>query len=162
MPLPCSSHSAFKSRCVVRSCGFTLVRLYRIAETLAGLPGTELLWYIWLQTNALVGGSSTLHRYPVDIIQTPIHTHVHWHKGEWIKGRVGGMDGEAHTVIAGMPAQQEGMGRMRWVGGSYNGGGCDDSRHHSLHIRPQSSSSLPANVISRGQQIVIHREQRSC
>ena len=112
MPLPCSSHSAFKSRCVVRSCGFTLVRLYRIAETLAGLPGTELLWYIWLQTIALVGGSSTLHRYPVDIIQTPIHTHVHWHKGEWIKGRVGGMDGEAHTVIAGM------RNRKGW-------GGCD-------------------------------------
>ena len=73
----------------------------------------------------------------------------------------GGMDGEAHTVIAGMRAQQE-DGEDAMGGGSYNGGGCDDSRHHSLHIRPQSSSSLPANVISRGQQIVIHREQRSC
>ena len=72
----------------------------------------------------MVGGSSTLHRYPVDIIQTPIHTHVHWHKGEWIKGRVGGMDEEAHTVIAGMRAQQEGGdGEDAMGGGSYNGGG---------------------------------------
>ena len=73
------------------------------------------------------------------------------------------MDGEAHTVIAGMRAQQEGGdGEDAMGGGSYNGGGgaADDSRHHSLHIRPQSSSSLPANVISGGWRIVItiHRE----
>ena len=72
------------------------------------------------------------------------------------------MDVEAHTVIAGMRAQQEGaMGRMRWVVGVITvAGAADDSRQHSLHIRTQSSSSLPANVISGGWQIVItiHRE----
>ena len=81
-----------------------------------------------------------------------------WVKGGWWWGWMWRL---TQLLQACVRNRKGAMGRMRWVVGVITvAGAADDSRQHSLHIRTQSSSSLPANVISGGWQIVItiHRE----